>query len=46
MRISASSAPKTFDQKGALMKKLFALLLLPLCALLYAVLTEKHSMKC
>jgi len=28
------------------MKKLFALLLLPLCALLYAALTEKHSMKC
>ena len=26
--------------------KLFALLLLPLCALLYAALTEKHSMKC
>jgi len=28
------------------MKKLFALLLLLLCALLCAVLTEKHSMKC
>ena len=25
---------------------LFALLLLPLCARLYAALTEKHSMKC
>ena len=25
---------------------LFALLLLPLCALLYAALTEKHCMKC
>ena len=28
------------------MKKLLFLLLLPLCALLYAAMTKKHSMKC